>query len=227
MTTADRLQNLLQQIAAYEKKYSRPSGSVQLLAVSKQQAVHQIQEAFTAGQNAFGENYLQEALPKIDTLSHLPIEWHYIGHIQANKTRKIAEHFAFVHSVDSLKIAERLNDQRPDHLPPLNICLEINLGSELTKAGIRKEDALDLANACLKLERLRLRGLMAIPPQGSLPARQYFQQLRELFISLNQAGQSLDTLSMGMSEDFEAAIAEGSTMVRIGRAIFGERHPAA
>ena len=225
MTIAQRLQTIWQQIAAYEKKYARPLGSVKLLAVSKQQPLSKIQEAFAAGQQAFGENYLQEALPKIAALSNLPIEWHYIGHLQTNKTRQIAEHFHFVHSVDSVKLAERLNAQRPLHLPPLNICLEVNLGAEQDKAGVAPTEALSLANACLQLKRLTLRGLMAIPPQthSMTETRQYFQQLHTLFDSLNLAGHALDTLSMGMSQDYEAAIAEGSTLVRLGTAIFGER----
>jgi len=168
---------------------------------------------------------LQEALPKIMALAHLPIEWHFIGHIQANKTRKIAEHFSMVESVSSLKIAKRLNDQRPAHLPPLAICLGINLLQEPGRSGIAPSEALTLANAISDLPRLKLRGLMCIPEPACTLAetRRHFHALSTLWNVLRDAGHDLDMLSMGMSNDFEAAIAEGSTHVRIGTAIFGRR----
>jgi hypothetical protein len=180
--------------------------------------------AYSAGQSSFGENYLQEALLKMDKLPS-DIEWHFIGAIQRNKTKKIAEHFDWVQSVDSTIIAQRLNDQRPLHLSPLNICIEVNVNHENTKIGVLSENVFSLATYCMNLPRLRLRGLMTIPfPQLHFSQqRQSFQQLHILYQSLLQKGLPLDTLSMGMSDDFEAAIAYGSTMVRIGTALFGER----
>lgn len=231
MTIAERLDAIQQKIAACAEQYGRDKNSIKLLAVSKQQSIEHIQEAFAAGQRCFGENYLQEALPKIAALTHLPIDWHYIGHVQTNKTRKIAEHFSVVESVASLNIAERLHEQRPAHLPPLSIYLEINLHNESGKSGIAPTDALQLANACLSLSKLTLRGLMCIPAKTkhTTEARQHFHELYTLWNTLRQAGLNLDMLSMGMSGDFEAAIAEGSTEIRIGTAIFGERtdfHPS-
>ncbi len=217
------LLHIRQHIADCEQKYGRPPNSVQLLAVSKNQPVEKIADAFAAGQTRFGESYIQEALPKIQALADKPIEWHFIGPLQSNKTRKVAEHFAWVHSVDKIHIAKRLNDQRPSHLPPLNICLEVNISHEATKSGIAPEDVASLAAYCATLPHLKLRGLMTIPaPQSSfINQRQPFHQLFLLWQFLrNQYGSSVDTLSMGMSDDFEAAIAEGSTLVRLGRAIF-------
>lgn len=211
------MQDLNSKIAAYEEKYHRPSGSVELLAVSKGQPIEKILSVYHTGQRQFGENYLQEALPKIAALPD-DIIWHFIGPVQSNKTRKIAEHFHWVQSVDDLAIAKRLNDQRPAHLPPLNICIQVNIDNEPTKSGIAPEMVFDLATACLTLPRLRLRGLMSLPKRQAS-----FHDLNNLFKSLCQQGISLDTLSMGMSDDFEAAIAEGSTMIRIGRALFGPR----
>lgn len=213
-------------LAEYEKKYGREKNAVSLLAVSKGQPLEKIEAAYAAGQRLFGESYVQEALPKIAALSALSIEWHFIGPIQSNKTRKIAEHFAWVHSVADIKTAKRLNDQRPAHLSPLNICIEVNISHEATKSGVTPEAVLALANDCLSLPRLRLRGLMAIPaPQSTLVEQR--QELHRLFLLWQQlrdeAKLSLDTLSMGMSDDLEAAIAEGSTLVRVGRAIFGQR----
>lgn len=218
----NRLTAIRESIASYETKYERDRGSVSLLAVSKKQSAGEIREAYAAGQRAFGENYLQEALQKMAALADLHIEWHFIGPIQSNKTKKIAEHFHWVQSVDSLKIAQRLNDQRPDHLPPLNICLEINISGEASKSGVAPHEAAALATACRELPRLKLRGLMTIPASGDA-ARQQFNLMHELFQQLNLAGHSLDTLSMGMSDDYETAIAEGATLIRIGTAIFGER----
>ncbi len=212
-------------ITAYEMKYGRDPGSVSLLAVSKKQSVEKIEKAALTGQRAFGESYVQEALLKIAALKELDIEWHFIGPIQSNKTRKIAEHFSWVQSVCSAKIAERLNEQRPSHLPPLNICLEVNLNAEPTKSGVTPAEVEALASLCLSLPRLKLRGLMAIPAPADTfaGARANFHSLLTLWQELRDKGFALDTLSMGMSDDFEAAIAEGATIVRIGSAIFGER----
>lgn len=223
---AQRLEIVRERITEAEKQAGRPPGSVSLLAVSKTRPVADLREALAAGQQRFGENYLQDALPKITELADEPIEWHYIGPIQSNKTREIAEHFAWVHSVDRLKIARRLSEQRPGHLPPLNICLQVNTSGETSKAGVPPAEAGELARALTGLSNLRLRGLMTLPApaddvdQQRLP----FRQLHELFEELNEGGLEMDTLSMGMSNDLEAAIAEGSTLVRIGTAIFGERN---
>lgn len=199
--------------------------SVRLLAVSKTFPASQVAEAFAAGQSAFGENYIQEAVEKITALAHLPLEWHCIGPIQSNKTRLVAEHFDWVHSVDRLKIAQRLSEQRPDNFAPLNICLQINIDGGPTKSGVAPEEALALALAVYQLPRLRLRGIMTIPePSGDFAsASKAHREARTLFDSLCQSGLALDTMSMGMSADLEAAIAEGSTMVRVGSAIFGGR----
>ncbi len=225
MNTAAQLDDVKAHIRACEKKYGRDSHSVTLLLASKKQSIEKISAAYAAGQRAFGENYLQEALQKMAALSQLDIEWHFIGPIQSNKTRKITEHFDWVQSVDSLHIAQRLNDQRPEHLPPLNICLEINLNDEASKSGIALHEVTALAAACRELPRLKLRGLMAIPAPASSAsvAREQFHMLYQCWQSLRDAGYELDTLSMGMSDDFEAAIAEGSTLVRIGSAVFGSR----
>ncbi|HEU5280891.1 MAG TPA: YggS family pyridoxal phosphate-dependent enzyme [Gammaproteobacteria bacterium] len=193
--------------------------SVALLAVSKQQSIEAITELYQQGQRAFGENYLQEALIKMEALKHLNIEWHFIGHIQRNKTKKIAEHFAWVQSVDSELIAKRLNEARPTNLPPLNICLEVNVDNEPNKSGVALDAVLPLAKVCLSLPKLRLRGLMAIPKANTDP-HHAFQTLRNIHDTLNTLGFSLDTLSMGMSADYELAIEAGSTMVRLGTALF-------
>jgi pyridoxal phosphate enzyme (YggS family) len=221
-------QNILtikNKIEEYEKHYHRPSHSVSLLAVSKNHSAESIKQALLAGQTCFGENYLQEALEKMAALQNENLEWHFIGSIQSNKTKKIAEHFAWVHSVSDIKILKRLNDQRPTHLPPLNICLEINVSAEKTKSGAPKEAALSLAKFCSEQPRLLLRGLMTIPAEKNslVEQRAELQKLRVIFDLLQQEGYKLDTLSMGMSHDMEAAIAEGATVVRIGRAIFGDR----
>jgi hypothetical protein len=193
-----------------------------LLAVSKTKPADAVREAFAAGVSNFGENYLQEALDKQAQLSDLPVVWHFIGPIQSNKTKPIAEHFAWVHSVDRLKIAERLSAQRPAHLPPLNICLQVNVSGEASKAGCSADELPALAHAVTQLPNLRLRGLMTIPEPTDDVAEQRaaFARLRTLQDSLNLG---LDTLSMGMSHDLEAAIAEGATWVRIGTALFGAR----
>lgn len=214
-----------QQIAAYEKKYQRLTHSVSLLAVSKTHSVEKVLSAYAAGQRQFGENYVQEALPKIEALSDKQIEWHFIGPIQSNKTRKIAEHFAWVHSVASVKIANRLNEQRPSDLPPLNICIEVNIDAEESKAGINPTAVETLAAQISILPQLKLRGLMCIPAASMdfTQQRLTFRKLYTLYEALQNKGFNLDTLSMGMSDDFEAAIAEGSTLIRLGTAIFGTR----
>jgi pyridoxal phosphate enzyme (YggS family) len=213
------------QICEYEKKYHRPPHAVSLLAVSKKQTAADILTAFEAGQIAFGENYLQEALQKIEKLHEKSIEWHFIGPIQSNKTKKIAENFFWVHSVESIRIAERLNNQRPDTLPPLNICIEVNISDEKTKSGVTFDNTFALVEQCLLLPRLKVRGLMAIPAAKNTVEEQRaeFHKLTILFNKLREQDIMLDTLSMGMSDDYEAAIAEGSTLVRIGTAIFGAR----
>jgi hypothetical protein len=207
------------------QKAQRNLSQITLLAVSKTVPAPLIREAYGYGQTAFGENYLQEALDKMRLLRDLPLEWHFIGPIQSNKTRLIAENFSWVHSVDRLKIAQRLSEQRPDHLPPLNICLQINVSGESTKAGIALEDAESVTHAIASLPRLKLRGLMAIPALTVELSEQRipFAQMRELLTKLNHTGLKLDTLSMGMSHDLTAAILEGATIVRIGTAIFGNR----
>jgi PLP dependent protein len=225
-TIQQNLSLIHQQIQTFELRYHRAPHSVKLLAVSKNQPIEKIQNAIEAGQLAFGENYLQEALTKMESLNNKNLEWHFIGPIQSNKTKKIAEHFDWVHSVDSLRIAKRLNDQRPANSPPLFICLEINISHENTKSGILPEDALSLAQECLTLPRLKLRGLMAIPaPKKNFQEqRAELHKLKLLYDQLREKGLNLDTLSMGMSEDMEAAIAENATMVRIGTAVFGHRN---
>lgn len=203
----------------------RDPGAVRMLAVSKTHPAALVDEAYQAGQIAFGENYVQEALSKMDALARLPLEWHLIGPLQSNKARPAAERFAWVHSVDSERIARRLSAQRPEVLPPLNALLQVNISGEATKSGVAPQQLSALAHAVARLPRLRLRGLMAIPDPTPDPARQRarFRAARELFERLVAEGLEFDTLSLGMSEDLEAAIAEGSTMVRIGTAIFGAR----
>ncbi|WP_226686058.1 YggS family pyridoxal phosphate-dependent enzyme [Stutzerimonas stutzeri] len=202
----------------------RDPASVGLLAVSKTQPAAAIREAAEAGVRDFGENYLQEALDKQAELSELPLVWHFIGPIQSNKTKSIAEHFDWVHSVDRLKIAQRLSDQRPAELSPLNICLQVNVSGEASKSGCAPEELLQLAQAVAAMPRLCLRGLMCIPAPSEDPAEQRaaFARLRALRDE-DELPLTLDTLSMGMSQDLEAAIAEGATWVRIGTALFGAR----
>lgn len=219
------LQATRQAIEQAAKTARRNVTEVRLLAVSKTFSAVAVREAYAGGQVAFGENYLQEALDKIGALRDLPLEWHFIGPIQSNKTRPIAENFAWVHGVDRLKIAERLSEQRPPHLPPLNICLQVNVSGEDSKSGVAPKDVLELAQAVRPLSRLKLRGLMAIPSPATdeKAQREPFAQMRALLEQLNSQGMALDTLSMGMSHDFPAAILEGATIVRIGTAIFGSR----
>jgi PLP dependent protein len=201
----------------------RPAGSVSLIAVSKTQPASAIAEAYRCGQRDFGENYLQEALVKQEQLAHLNLTWHFIGPIQSNKTKPLAQHFHWVHSVDRRKIAERLNEQRPDGLPPLKVLIQVNVSGETSKSGVAPDQVAELAAAMAGLPRLELRGLMAIPePTDDLDAqRQEFRRLRQILEQLEMAG--VDQLSMGMSHDLESAIIEGATLVRIGTALFGPR----
>lgn len=226
---ADNIGVVTRRIQKATMAANRPAQSVQLLAVSKTRPPQDLREAAATGQRAFGENYLQEALEKIEALSDIPdIEWHFIGPIQSNKTRDIAERFDWAHSVDRLKIARRLGDQRPEGMPPLNLCLQVNIDAEASKAGIAPEDVAELADSIMTLPGVRLRGLMAIPdpdqPEDSL--RERFRALAALLLQLNTRypeATDLDTLSMGMSGDLEMAIKEGATLVRIGTALFGAR----
>ena len=225
-TIASNLQAVHDAIASAATGAGRQTVEISLLAVSKAFAPDMIREAYRAGQRLFAESYVQEALDKIELLRDLPIEWHYIGPIQSNKTRAIAENFSWVHSVDRLKIAERLSEQRPAWLPELQVCLQVNISMEASKSGVTPVEAGDLAHAIAKLPRLKLRGLMTVPaPSDEFDVQRLnFAKLRELRDRLNRQGMQLDTLSMGMSHDFAAAIAEGATIVRIGTAIFGERN---
>ncbi|MBN2991309.1 YggS family pyridoxal phosphate-dependent enzyme [Pseudomonas cedrina subsp. fulgida] len=221
-TIADNIGLVSQRIRAAADAVQRDANSIHLLAVSKTKPAEAVREAYAAGISDFGENYLQEALGKQVELTDLPLSWHFIGPIQSNKTRAIAENFAWVHSVDRLKIAERLSEQRPAELPPLNICIQVNVSGEASKSGCTPADLPALANAISALPRLKLRGLMAIPEPTEERAAQdaAFAAVRELQTHLNLA---LDTLSMGMSHDLESAIAQGATWVRIGTALFGAR----
>jgi PLP dependent protein len=214
-------------IAEAARAAGRSVDSVTLLAVSKGQSSAAIDSAAAAGIEHFGENFLQESLPKIEALAGRELTWHFIGRLQANKTRSVAENFAWVHAVDRFKIAERLAAQRPFHAAPLNVCLQLHVGGEASKGGVPSAEMPALARQVRALPRLRLRGLMCMPPAESdvTRQRQWFLETRQVFDDLNEHGLGLDTLSMGTSADFEAAIAEGSTMVRIGTAIFGPRDP--
>jgi pyridoxal phosphate enzyme (YggS family) len=224
---ADKLARVHERIASACASAGRPVESVTLLVVSKTFGPEAVREAHAAGEHRFGENYVQEGLEKILSLGELRerIEWHLIGPLQSNKTRVVAEHFDWVHTVDRLKLAERLSAQRPAALPPLDICLQVNISGEASKAGLAPRDVAEVALAVASLPRLNLRGLMAIPePAGDFEIqRRPHRALREVFEALQAEGLPLDTLSMGMSADLEAAIAEGSTLVRVGSAIFGER----
>lgn len=221
-TIAENIAKVGARIREAAQASRRDYAAIGLLAVSKTKPAAAIREAHAAGLRDFGENYLQEALEKQLELSDLPLIWHFIGPIQSNKTRAIAEQFAWVHSVDRLKIAERLSAQRPPQLPPLNVCLQVNVSGEASKAGCSPQELPALAQAVAQLPHLKLRGLMCIPEPTEDPAAQHaaFARLRELRDSLDL---DLDTLSMGMSHDLEAAIAEGATWVRIGTALFGAR----
>ena len=216
-------------IAGAVRAAGRSVDSVTLLAVSKGQSSAAIDSAASAGIEHFGENFLQESLPKIEALADRELTWHFIGRLQANKTRQVAENFAWVHAVDRFKIAERLSAQRPYHAPPLNVCLQLHVGGEASKGGVESTEMRTLASQVSALPRLRLRGLMCMPPAESEVARQrqWFRETRQVFDYLNEHGFGLDTLSMGTTADFEAAILEGSTLVRIGTAIFGPRNKGA
>lgn len=220
----DRLHERIERACAAA---GRRADAVRVLGVSKTVEASALAEALAAGQSEFGENYVQEALPKMAALPRAGTLWHFIGPIQSNKTAGIAENFDWVHGVDRQKIARRLSEQRPTGLPDLNVCVQVNISGEASKSGVAPADARALCQAVAGLPRLRLRGLMAIPaplPDGG-DAREPYRRLRELFETLRDGGLQLDTLSAGMSDDFEAAIAEGSTLVRIGTALFGSRRP--
>ncbi|HEX5459825.1 MAG TPA: YggS family pyridoxal phosphate-dependent enzyme [Steroidobacteraceae bacterium] len=221
----ERIRALRQRVAAAAADAGRNVDSVTLLAVSKGQPAELIRAAAAEGVADVGESYLAEALEKMEELRDLPLTWHFVGRLQANKTRHVAEHFAWVHGVDRLKIAERLSAQRPYHAPALNLCIQVNLAGEASKGGAPAPEVPGLAAAVAALPRLALRGLMCIPPEETDPGRQraWFARLKALLDSLNAGGMKLDTLSMGMSGDFEAAIQEGATVVRIGTALFGPR----
>lgn len=219
------LAKIRQQLNTFEERYQRPINEVTLLAVSKTKPVDLLLDAIAAGQTEFGENYLDEALLKIDALRDYSLTWHFIGAIQSNKTAAIARSFDWVHSIDREKIARRLSDQRPDHLSPLNCCIQLNIDQEDTKAGTLPAELGDLCAIMNELPGVSLRGLMAIPaPRDSMPEqREIFARIRTELEKLQSSYDSIDTLSMGMSSDLEAAVAEGSTMVRVGTALFGRR----
>jgi hypothetical protein len=203
----------------------RDPGSITLVAVSKSKPAESVREAATLGVTDFGENYVQEALTKVGSLSDLPLTWHFIGGLQSNKTRAVAERFDWVHSIDRISVARRLSEQRPFHAPALNLCIQVALVPEPTKGGLEPGAVRELADLIVALDRVRLRGLMCVPPPqpDAAAERAVFARLRGLLEELNRAGHSLDVLSMGMSGDFESAIAEGATHVRIGTALFGSR----
>lgn len=224
---SDRILTVNQQIESACEHAGRTRDSVQLLAVSKTRSADEVRSAVAQGLTHFGENYLQEALDKIEALSDLELEWHFIGPIQSNKTRPIAEHFDWVHSVDRLKIGQRLSEQRPEGMEPLNICLQVNISREESKSGCDPDEAPALAKTLSELPGVRLRGLMAIPAATDDPAEQHraFADLRQLLEQIRSELPDLDTLSMGMSGDLIPAIEEGATIVRIGTALFGPRAP--
>ena len=222
---AENLNHVRDRIAKVCAQMHRSPQELTLLAVSKTFGADAVLQAYAAGQTAFGENYIQEAVQKILALRHVPLQWHCIGPIQSNKSRLVAENFDWVHTIDRLKIAQRLSEQRPAQLPPLNVCIQVNIDGGANKAGVAPQDALALAQAVAQLPLLRLRGLMSIP-EPTLDFAAAFavhQQAKNLFDALNNAGLALNTLSMGMTSDLEAAISAGSTMVRVGTAIFGSR----
>jgi pyridoxal phosphate enzyme (YggS family) len=221
----DGLVAVRSRIAAAARRAGRDPAAVRLLAVSKQQPEAAIRVLAAAGQLDYGENYVQESLGKIDALRDLPLAWHFIGQLQANKTREVAERFQWVHTIDRLRIAERLSGQRPHHAPPLEVLIQVKLADEAAKGGVTPAELPALADAVEALPRLKLRGLMCIPPDSTTEdeQRRPFRQLRELLDGLNAAGHRLDDLSMGMSNDLEAAVLEGATIVRVGTAVFGPR----
>lgn len=220
-----RLNSVKATIRQIEVRHKRPPCSVRLLAVSKTKSIDDIQEAVDSGQQEFGESYVQEAIEKITALKNNNLTWHFIGPIQKNKTKLIAQNFDWVHSVDRKIVADRLNDQRPSSLGPLQICIQINLDNEESKSGVKPSQVLELAKLMQNLPNINLRGLMTIPKvtKDVVQQRQQFAHLRKLLQNVNESGLNLDTLSMGMSGDLESAIAEGATIVRVGTAIFGKR----
>jgi pyridoxal phosphate enzyme (YggS family) len=221
----ENLRKIRDLLAEAAVEAGRQPGDVHLLAVSKKQPIQKIVEAADAGQRDFGENIVQEGIEKVTKLAQRGLCWHFIGHLQSNKTRSVAEHFDWVHSVDTLKIARRLSDQRPTSLGDLNVCIQVNIDEEASKSGVTPGDAAELAHAVAQLPRLRLRGLMCLPAiRESFDAQRIpFARTRQLAEELARDGLALDTLSMGMSDDFRAAIMEGATIVRIGTAVFGPR----
>jgi PLP dependent protein len=223
---ADNIAKLLERVRLSAEKSQRNPGDIRVLAVSKNHPAQDIRLAHSCGLDDFGESYLQEALPKMAELEGLELTWHFIGPIQSNKTRPIAEHFQWVHSVDRSKIARRLNDQRPPQLPPLQVCLQVNISGETSKSGATVDELPQLVRDVLLLPRLELRGLMAIPAATAEFRLQQlaFSKLRSTLDELRQLAPALDTLSMGMSDDLEAAIAQGATILRVGSAIFGPRN---
>lgn len=214
-----------ERIAAAARQAGRDPAEIRLVAVSKTQPLSALESAWNAGQADFGESYLQEAVPKVAAFAGRPAVWHFIGTLQSNKTRDVARHFQWLHTLDRESIARRLSEQRPPDLPPLAVCLQVNISGESSKGGVAPERAAELAAAVAGLPRLALRGLMAIPaPAPDFETqRAPFRRLRELLQTLNMAGHRLDTLSMGMTDDLEAAVAEGATIVRVGTGVFGKR----
>jgi pyridoxal phosphate enzyme (YggS family) len=218
----DNIAKINLQILNACQQAKRSAEQVTLIAVSKTKTSHMVEQAYISGQRAFGESYIQEAVEKINKLQHVTdITWHFIGPIQSNKTKLIAENFSWVHSIDRIKIAKRLNDHRPSKDTPLNVCLQVNISSEKTKSGVALDELNDLVNVIQQCDHLTLRGLMAIPEKNA--STHSFEKMQQLFIELKKNHPSVDTLSMGMSGDLTAAIAKGSTMVRVGSAIFGAR----
>ena len=225
MNIASNLTRIRAEISDAESRYNRPKGSVELIAVSKTRPIDDIKAAFMAGQTHFGENYCQEAIEKIESINNPAVCWHFIGPIQSNKTRQIATYFDWVHTVDRIKIARRLDESRPPDKPPLNLCIQVNISGETSKSGINPEEVTELVTAIGQFTNLKVRGLMALPAPSEVfeIQRESFAKLRHCLEELKQTNPGLDTLSMGTTQDMLAAIAEGSTMVRIGTAIFGPR----
>ncbi|MBL8397496.1 MAG: YggS family pyridoxal phosphate-dependent enzyme [Candidatus Accumulibacter sp.] len=226
LTSTSKLQAVLARIDRAARQCGRNPAGISLLAISKTWSAGDVRALAAAGQRAFGESYLQESLDKMAALRDLTLEWHFIGSVQSNKTRQIAAHFDWLHSLDRLPVAERLAEQRSSSQPPLSVCLQVNLSGEASKGGVSPSDVPPLAQAVAALPGLRLRGLMTIPAPSSdfETQRQPFRRMHELWLQLQADGLAVDTLSMGMSQDLEAAIAEGATLVRVGTAIFGERY---
>lgn len=222
----ESIEKLHREISETEAKYNRETGSVTLLAVSKTRTVEEVQAAIDIGQRDFGENYYQDAMDKIKILGSADLSWHFIGPLQSNKCRGVAEHFSWVHTIDRFKIAQRLNQLRPSEKPALNVCIQLNISGEESKSGIKPEECKELADKIAELENIQLRGLMALPAPTSDfdEQRLAFTKVRNILLELQHDHPQLDTLSLGTTNDMQAAIAEGSTMVRIGTAIFGPRN---